>query len=299
VLTCTRLVRHAAGLVAIACLAATPAAAQSFAPYSEFQALTPQQLLDLDLKLTYIGSQFAPIQTRMLQAQSSGGAGQFAALRRPGISYGNDTLAISFTLVTVAELDALLDSVATLPGVTDGGVDAGGFLSFALRDTAGGTRGFESIVDETNGRALFARMRGALVANASARRTLDEMACELDLLSLTEPADVTASAQIVMGGVHLVRATGRFAGTVRVTNTSAVTLPAPLTLTVATFPNVRLAGEYGVTCRVTPSGAPYIVLDVGAGLAPGAFVDRILEFENPDLDAIGATFHLHSGSGSR
>ena len=72
-----------------------------------------------------------------------------------------------------------------------------------------------------------------------------------------------------------------------------------LTLAVATFPNVRLAGEYGVTCRVTPSGAPYIVLDVGAGLAPGAFVDRILEFDNPDLDAIGATFLVHSGSGSR
>ncbi len=294
-----RLVPRTLLAASLACLASCPATAQQFVPYSQFQALTASQLLDLNLKITYVGSQLAPVQTRMLQARPSGRAAQFAALRRPALSYGNDTLAVNISYVTVGEFDALLDSVATLPGVIDGGVDAGGFLSFALRDTAGGTRGFESVLDAANARAFFARMRGALEANSLARRSLDAMACELDVLSLSAPTNVTASVQVAMSGVHLVRASGRFAGRVRITNTGGVMLAAPLTLAVATVPNVRLYGEYGRTCRVSPSGASYLVLGVGSGLAPGASIERWLEFENPDLDAIGATFYVHSGNGSR
>lgn len=166
-LTFPRLLPRVLLAASLASLTWCPATAQQFVPYSQFQALTPTQILDLSLKLTYVGSQLAPVQTRMLQARPSGSASQFAALRRPALSCGRDTLVVALTYVTTSEFDAVLDSVATLPGVIDGGVDGGGLLSFAPRDTAGGVRGSESVLDAANARAPFSRMRGALEATLS------------------------------------------------------------------------------------------------------------------------------------
>ena len=296
------------GRLAAACLAfaiaalpwSAPARAQTYTPYSVFQAMTPAQLATLQVKLTWIGPVDAPLATRAgISTTGTVNLGLFTPFQRPGFDYGSDFVdPVSFK-ATTAQLKAVIDSVATLPGVTDGGVDAAGLLSFALLNTVGGTKCFESIVDETNGRALFARMRGALAANASAVLALDEMACETGMAPITPAADHTGDVSITMTGVRLDRKTGQFVGRVRVTNSSASLLPAPLSLVANVQANVSLAGGDGRTCRVDPVGRPYVNLAVGAGLAPGAFVEKVLRFNNPDLEKIEVDWRVVAGPGAR
>jgi len=297
--TARALRNHAAGVCAAALLLIAPAAlAQTFTPYSVFQAMSQADLATLQVKLTWIASQTRPTTTVALTANGHApNLTLFVPFHRTGVDYTNDAAAPQSHTASVQELDAMLDSVAVLPGVTDGGVDASGELSFALLNTAGGTKCFESILDSTNASALFGRMRGALAGNAAANRGLGELACTLDLILGTPPAEVTSSASLTLTGFRLVRTSGEMVGTVKVKNLTGSPLAGPLTLVVIPTENVELVGETGRTCRIAPGGQAYVVLGGGASLAPGATVQQMLRFSNPDLDAIAPEFHLYSGSG--
>lgn len=289
-----------AGGVVACVLFPTAGHGQAFSPYSDFLAMTPAQLATLQVKLTWLGFQTQRVPTVGLTAVGNApNPSLFAPFERPGFDYSNDDSQIDSLATTVTALEAMLDSVATIPGVTDGGVDAGGYLSFALLNTAGGTRAFESILDTTNAIALMARMQGALAGSPGAARGLRELACALRLLQAAPPTDVTPSVSFEFSGIRLVRSTGKMAGTLKITNTSGASIPGPLTVVVVTTELVELVGEDGRTCRIKPAGRPYVILSVGAGLAPGAMVQTVLRFSNPDLDAITPQVFVLSGPGSR
>ena len=104
------------------------------------------------------------------------------------------------------------------------------------------------------------------------------------------PIDVGASVQLVQYGASLNRATGKFVGSVTVTNTSGASLSGPLQLTLSGLDSSitldNASGTYG--------GAPYVTL--AGPLAAGASVSVPLTFTNPSRTAVVYTSALYQGN---
>jgi len=274
------------------------AAAQTYTPYSVFAAMSVGDMATLEVKLTWLGPQEKGVPTRLFTASGTGNLALFIPFERPGFDYLNDDSGAIESSASNVRLKALIDSVATLPNVTDGGIDSSGVLSFALLNTVGGTKCFESIVDAANGTALFARMHAAL-AGAPAVRRADEMACEIEMTGAVAPPDVTGSVTARLSGVRLDRASGHFAAKLKVTNTSGSSLPAPISVVLDFESNAKLLGDSGSTCRIGPPGRPYLdVLSTGS-LAPGASLEVVIQIENPDLDPVKVVPTVFAGAGAR
>ena len=104
-------------------------------------------------------------------------------------------------------------------------------------------------------------------------------------------SDVTASAKIARSGITLNRISGKYSGTVTITNTSGAALKGPLHLVLQGLPGgVSLDGKSG-----EQGGAPYLTLP-SASLAPGASVTVTTTFTNPSKAGIGYTAKLVSGT---
>ena len=104
-------------------------------------------------------------------------------------------------------------------------------------------------------------------------------------------SDVTASAKIARSGIALNRITGKYSGTVTITNTGAAALTGPLHLVLQGLPaGVTLDGKSG-----EQGGAPYLTLP-NASLAAGASVTVTTTFTNPSKVSIGYTARLFSGT---
>ncbi len=131
--------------------------------FQEFAALTVDELLHLQAKLTYIGRQTEPITTvafstltHLIDMEA------FKPLRSPGVSYANDELPsiMSFT-VTAQEFQRILRGMAGLPAVRAGRRN-GAYLSLMLvNDTPEGF-GLEILLDRDDGRRLVATVEGSL-----------------------------------------------------------------------------------------------------------------------------------------
>jgi predicted extracellular nuclease len=103
-------------------------------------------------------------------------------------------------------------------------------------------------------------------------------------------ADVSASAKIAKSGFTLNRATGKYGGTVTITNTCGAPLSGPLHLKLQGLTaGVTLDGKSG-----DHDGAPYLTLPT-ASLAPGASVTATTVFTNPAKTGFGYTARLFSG----
>jgi len=102
---------------------------------------------------------------------------------------------------------------------------------------------------------------------------------------------VTASTSITRSAVALVRATGKYTATVKVTNTSNTALTGPLHLVLEGLPaGVTLDNKSG-----QQGGAPYLTLP-GTTLAPGATVTVTTTFVNPSKTNIVYTAKIVSGT---
>ncbi len=116
----------------------------------------------------------------------------------------------------------------------------------------------------------------------------DPVVVSLNLTGTT--MDVTSSVKITRGLMTTNRATGKYTGSLTITNTSNAALAGPL--------QYRLDGlSAGVTldnASGSVNGAPYITLP--GGLAAGATVTVTTTFTNPAKVAIGYTAALISGS---
>jgi predicted extracellular nuclease len=104
-------------------------------------------------------------------------------------------------------------------------------------------------------------------------------------------SDVTASAKIAKSGFTLNRVTGKYTGTVTITNTSGAPMTGPLHLVLQDLTaGVTLDGKTGDV-----GGAPYLTLP-GSSLAAGASVTVTTVFTNPSKAGFGYTAKLFSGT---
>jgi len=285
---------------AVLILKVDPAAAQSFSSYATFQSMSNFRLPGLQIKFSYLGAQRQRIVTRLIVANGSPvGVHQFLPYRRTGYGYGTDDDSLRVVRVPTATLRSILNEVGMIPGVADGGVDADGWLSYAMVDTIDGSIGFESILDDENGRALFAALARALANDPAAARVLDHLACRLDLRDLIVAADVTGATSVTLSGVRYDHLKQRFVGTLRLTNTGPTTLQAPLSVAFDGLLRIDVLGATGTTCRSLPGGSPYVNVLAAGSLAPGSFVESTVYFDNPDLDPIEVTLRVLGGGGSR
>ena len=116
----------------------------------------------------------------------------------------------------------------------------------------------------------------------------DPLVISLNLAGST--VDVTGSVKVNVGGIAPNRLSGKYAGTVTVTNTSGQPLAGPLHLVLQGLPEgVTLDNRSGLQ-----GGAPYLTLPA-AGLAPGATVSVSTSFTNPAKRTINYTPQLVSG----
>ena len=199
--------RMAMGLSAVFVLASAPALARTLSPYSEFQAMSLAGMSTLQMKLTVVdGKHSTPIATLLVGSPGNTlNAGLFVPFRRSRISYFyEDPGQTKFTL-SAQELKAIIDSVASLPGVTDGNVDADGTVSFALLNTVGGTKVFESIVNQSNGQKLFEKLLQVLQSNVQSVKMFRAFGCATAMLPAAAPTAVQGKVHVSSSGL---RATG-------------------------------------------------------------------------------------------
>jgi hypothetical protein len=276
---------------------------QTLSPYTDFQALAMADMDSVRVKLTYGGAQDQPV---MSLGFATAGAeiplSAFAAFRRSGFEYSNEDVGVLKVTLQREQLKAIIDEVGGLPRVTDGGVDPGGSLSFALLTTAGGpTKVFESIVNDTTGRQLFPKIMEALATNQGGTRKLLSLGCTISMMPTDAPASAEGQVTVRISGLRQDRRSlGQFVSTVKVTNQSGTTLAAPLTLVVIRKSgNAVLLQEDGFTCNIEPGGTSFINLPVRGGLAPGASVEKLLRFSNPSLMKFDLDFRVFAGPGTR
>ncbi|MET0267771.1 MAG: ExeM/NucH family extracellular endonuclease [Duganella sp.] len=126
---------------------------------------------------------------------------------------------------------------------------------------------------------------------AAPYRASDHDPVVLSLNLAGAPVDVTASVRSVSSGLVLNRATGKWSGSVTVTNTGSSALSGPLQLKLSGLPaGVTLANASG-----SHAGAPYVSAGV-ASLAPGASVTIPLSFSKTGTAAISYTSTIYSGN---
>lgn len=117
----------------------------------------------------------------------------------------------------------------------------------------------------------------------------DPLVISLNLAGAT--VDVTAAVKVNVGGIAPNRLSGKYVGTVTLTNTSGQPLTGPLHLVLQGLPEgVTLDNRSGLQ-----GGAPYLTLPA-TGLAPGATVSVSTSFTNPAKRTINYTPQLVSGA---
>jgi hypothetical protein len=275
---------------------------QPFAPYSEFQAMSLEQLKTLQVKLTHVGPQKDVVSTIAFASSLNViDLTLFIPFRRPGISYANDDLSVHTFTATQAQLKAVIDNVGTLPNVTAGGVAPNPYLSYGLLNTAGGIKAFEAVLNLADTSALMAQLRSALKANATGLRFLAETSCALGILEAARPTDVSSRVKVSIGGVRLNRTTGRYVAPATIQNTSATGIGSPISLVLLTLAGgLELFNRDGATCGTEPIGRPFINVPVPvSGLAPGAQASVNMEFDNPDRVPVALTTKVLAGPGAR
>jgi len=280
-------------------------------PYRAFQDMSLQELASLQGKITWIGAQFdVAYSVGFTAAENPRGfaLSEFTPYRRPNYFYVNDDVQAIWSFSAPAtSVAAFVDSVATLPSVTDGNVDSLGALSFMLFNSAGvtGPCGFESILDQANGAAVFLKLRQVFGADSSVLTTLNRWGCENDLLPANTATDVSGSVTVRLDPCQLKPGSEDFETApvftmkAHVKNVSSRTLPAPLSLIPVPSGQVEFENPDGHTCRLIPWGLGYVNLPVGSGLRPGKSVEVTLSFSNGALEEFHLSPKVYSGPGER
>jgi hypothetical protein len=274
----------------------------NFDPFSDFASLSPSEREKIVVKLTPLDQ--SPKAVLFLGAQGVVDTTAFKSFRRLGFSYLSDTKNAVQPLrqfsLNGGSISSILDSVATLPEVTDGNVDANPRLSFGLfrRTDAGVMRGFEAMLNQDSGASLLSKIHGT-AEDAGAGTVVDDLACVLGMTPETGPEDVTHLVRISTGAFHLDHIHGRFVATVRVVNLSGTPLPAPVSLILNEGPRVVLQHPSGYTCRLGTPGPTYFDLDVGETMDPGESAVLTLTVAQNDPPKLTLSPKVVSGPGAR
>jgi len=131
----------------------------TYSPYSDFQAMTLQELETLQVKLTYVSDQRKTISSVAFTSPTHTlDMTAFVPFRRSDFHYGNDESAETLRTFTASpqELQTMVAAVKSLPQVTAGNADPDGILSFMLfNSTSSGDKGFEAITNRVDTEALL------------------------------------------------------------------------------------------------------------------------------------------------
>jgi hypothetical protein len=165
-------------------------------------------------------------------------------------------------------------------------------LSFAAADSYAGVTSYFKVDDgaQQSGASLVLSAKGAhavqywsvdQAGNAEQPRTVGVN---------IGPIDLTAGVKLTQYGATLNRSTGKYVGSVLVTNNTGATLSGPLQLKLDNLSSgLTLDNASGVT-----AGAPYVTLS--ASLSPGGSVSVPLTFSNPARGVVAYTPSLFMGN---
>ena len=173
--------------------------------------------------------------------------------------------------VSVEELQTLLQRAQPLFDHADATEP---WLDFAVVvGQPGQASGFERRLNREQAKTFFGELRQAL-HNRAARFTLQSFGCALDLLPPGRAIDVTDAVELVVSRFQPDPGTGRYTGAMTVTNRSASTLPAPVSVVLDLSQNAQVVDPDGTTCHVAPVGREYVhaALPHPEGLLPGETV---------------------------
>lgn len=286
-------------LVTLALLRPAVVAGQQFSPYSAFRNMTLAQLATLQVKLTYVGPQSESLQTTVFTASGNVvNLALFVPYERPGISYGNDTLPVLSFTASPDQLETMITNVAQLSNVTAGTVSSKPYLSFALLNTAGGTKAFEAVLDTADAAALFTQLRAAFEGNSAGTRLISQQECSMGIVEPGAPANVSTQVSVAISGLRLNRSTGQFIGTATLTNTSGSSIDAPITLVLQLPNGVTLANAQGSTCAIMPQGRPLLNIPI-TSLASGASTQVVIQLINSNLVPVSYSATVFAGPGGR
>ncbi len=258
-------------------------------PFEHFRGLEVESLERVQVQLTYLGG--AKRRLPSLSFTVGGSIPDTTSMRSarwPRFRYGAHESGLIACRVSMEELRAMIDSVATLPDVTAGDVDSIAVYSFELVDTtASPVAGFGAIVNENSLRELIPRLYLALKDNPRASTALARIGCAVGGAMGPSGDDVTSGTTLRLGLVSHDAATRRMTCVVRITNNGPDTLSAPLALLIEPSPaQVTLLEPDGFTCGVMSPGCPYVLLAGEGALAPGTTLERRLVFANPRQETV-------------
>jgi hypothetical protein len=212
----------------------------------------------------------------------------------------NDPLLFEGAGATTAQLDALIDQVATVPAVAAGGVASAPFVSFSMVNSQPSVKGFEAVLNTTDAVALFERIKTALAGNSDARAKASFIGCSMGLFPAGVPTDVTSGVAVTVSGARRNRVTGRFLVTVTARNLGASAITGPISVFLVFGGSLTIFNPTGVGCALQV-GTQYIdpVLTSNQ-LGGAASVLTNIELVNPLLEPIRVTtFKVYAGAGAR
>lgn len=278
-------------LLSISPLACRPLSAADRVPYSEFSSMLTSDLDSLQVKLTWMGAQISRVPTLAITADGHAPAlAGFRPYYRPEfrLRYSSDYSPPVAAALSTTALASMIDSIDTLPDVTDGAIDTAAVWSFGLHNTVDGiVKVFESVISYPNAQSLLRKIRPITMNDADASPTIDQYSCEVGLLTGTPISDVTNSVSLEFGGFRRNRHhEGRFVQNVKLTNLSAVSIAAPIRLVLVPVGNVRLSGAAGRTCLAHPRRAQYVMALASGSLAPSQSIEVAVNVTNPDSETI-------------
>lgn len=283
-----RVATAVAGVGAVLLLWSKLTQALPLSPFSTIAAIPETQLTGAHVRLTMVaeGGRL-PNSLAFTTTGSALNIDVFKPFYRRNISYGPDESAVAGGALSTHELKVLIDSVATLPEIVQGGVAQEPYLSFSIfvPDTGAGIC-FESVVERRAAMRLMTKLLSATASNAVANQELAKTGCNFSILIGQPAAILDGQVAIRLVGLRRVRGTPFFVGSLRVTNTSGATVGGPLAVAVRLGGSAELSSPAGYTCLVQPGGTPYVRAPGASSLAPGQSVSVPVRVLNRSLRRI-------------
>ncbi|CAN7306199.1 discoidin domain-containing protein [Pseudoduganella sp. LjRoot289] len=203
--------------------------------------------------------------------------GNLAELRFHGTVQGADTTAPTTTSNAPA---ATVNQDTT---VTFSASDSGSGVATTYYKVNGGAQ-------QTGTAAVLTTEGGNTVTYWSVDKAGNVEQAQSATVTIHHLADVSASVKMTQQGATLNRATGKYVGSVTVTNTSGAALPGPLQLKL----NGLTSGLTLDNASGSNAGAPYVT--VAGPLNAGATVNVPLTFSNPARSTVSYTPALYQGN---
>jgi hypothetical protein len=158
----------------------------------------------------------------------------------------------------------------------------------------------ELLFDRDQATDVIEQLREVVYDDEAQRFFLDRFACVGDFIPLRGPRDVTDSVMVEFGPYRS-EPGSRVWSTITVTNLSLNSLPAPLSLVLASPYGQKIAEPppNGMACRGEGPPRVFYDLDIGDGLAPGDSVEFRFALEMRYNQKVSLAAKLLSGSGVR